>query len=117
MVTFAKKCLKSGRGVLLAMGLLLVLGAFASCVSNAPVLDSTGFPPDSSTYTILGRVSIEGSSKDNGYMKLLQEAQRKYPECDDVVNIVVDAHATFFQKLFGGGNYNLSGVAIDYKDM
>ncbi|MBP5156249.1 MAG: hypothetical protein ILP18_00050 [Treponema sp.] len=117
MVIFAKKLIKSGRGILAAMGLMLVLGLFAACVTNAPVGDSTSFPADSSTYTILGRVSIEGASKANGYMKLLEEAQRKYPNCDDVVNIVVDAHATFFQKMFGGGNYNLSGIAIDYKDM
>ena len=117
MGIFAKKVLKSGRGILAVMGLVLGLGLFASCVTNAPVGDSTSFPADASTYTILGRVSIEGASKSNGYMKLLEEAQRKYPNCDDVVNIVVDAHATFFQKMFGGGNYNLSGIAIDYKDM
>ena len=116
MIAFAKKQLSSGRIALAALVFALVLGVFASCVSNAPVLDSTGFPPDSSTYTILGRISIEGSSKSNGYMKLLEAAQKKYPNCDDVVNIVVDAHASFFQKMFGGGNYNLSGVAIDYKD-
>ena len=117
MVIFAKEFMKSVRGILAAMSLMLVLGLFAACVTNAPVGDSTSFPADASTYTILGRVSIEGASKANGYMKLLEEAQRKYPECDDVVNIVVDAHATFFQKMFGGGNYNLSGIAIDYKDM
>lgn len=116
MVVFSK-LMKSGRGILAAMGLALVLGLSASCVTNAPAHDSTSFPADSSTYTILGRVSIEGASSSNGYMKLLEEAQRKYPECDDVVNIVVDAHASFFQKMFGGGNYNLSGIAIDYKDM
>ena len=117
MVIFAKKLMKSGRAALATAGLLLVLGVFASCVSNAPVQDSTSFPADSSTYKILGRVSIEGVSKENGYMKLLEEAQRKYPDCDDVVNIVVDAHQTFFQKLFHSGNYNLSGIAIDYRDM
>ena len=117
MIVLEKKMLSSGRTALAALGLMLVLGAFTACVTNAPVGDSTSFPADSSTYTILGRVSIEGASKSNGYMKLLEEAQRKYPDCDDVVNIVVDAHATFFQKMFGGGNYNLSGIAIDYKDM
>ncbi len=117
MIIFAKKSMKSGRGILAVMGLSLVLGLFASCVSNTPDHDGTNFPADSSTYTILGRVSIGGTSKANGYIKLLEEAQRKYPECDDVVNIIVDAHQTFFQRLFRTGNYNLSGIAIDYKDM
>ena len=88
----------------------------ASCTTQAPFTDSTHFPADASTYTILGRVSIEGVSQSNGYMKLLEAAKRKYPKCDDVVNIVVDVHANFFQKLFGKANYNLSGIAIDYKD-
>ena len=97
-------------------GAILMIVGFAACTTQAPVADSTSFPADASTYTILGRVSIEGASSSNGYMKLLQAAQNKYPECDDVVNIVVDAHASFFQKLFGKANYNLSGIAIDYKD-
>ena len=100
-----------------AFGAVLMAVAFSACTTQSPFADSTSFPSDSSTYTILGRVSVEGASETNGYMKLLQEAQRKYPECDDVVNIVVDAHATFFQKLFGKANYNLSGIAIDYRQM
>ena len=112
MIGSKRNCL-----VAAVVGALLMVVAFASCTTNAPVADSTGFPSDSSTYTILGRVSVEGASVSNGYMKLLQEAQRQYPECDDVVNIVVDAHASFFQKMFGTANYNLSGIAIDYKDM
>ncbi len=105
---------------LVAAALACVVGLFASCTFVRPDWDSTDFPADSTKYRILGRVSIEGINTENGYMKLLEAAQKKYPDCDDVVNVVVDQRSTFFQRVFapftGGGNYNLSGVAIDYTD-
>lgn len=58
-------------------------------------------------YEVLGRVTIGGGSKQNGYVKLIQEAQKKYPEADDVVNILVD-------RTRDGKRYALTGIAIKY---
>lgn len=58
-------------------------------------------------YEVLGRVTIGGGSKQNGYVKLIQEAQKKYPEADDVVNILVD-------RTWDGKRYALTGIAIKY---
>lgn len=59
-------------------------------------------------YEVLGRVSIGGRSMKNGYLKLIEEAQKQYPEADDVVNILVD-------RTWNGKRYALTGIAIKYK--
>lgn len=81
-----------------------------------PISQNNQFPADGSKYTILGRVSLStnASSKGAAYSLLLAEAKRIYPNCDDVVNIMVDAkRKTILWSI--KDTYEMTGVAIDYK--
>ena len=108
------------RKVVSMIGMLILLISVilvAGCSTTRPVQTTAQFPADGSKYVVLGRVEYAGkaSSSGAGYTKLLEVAKEKYPNADDVVNIVVDAEYT--KGLFGGETINyiiISGVAIDY---
>ncbi|MEL3908230.1 MAG: hypothetical protein P1P64_04355 [Treponemataceae bacterium] len=87
----------------------------ASC-STAPVMADVNFPADGSKYVVLGRVTLEVPSSKSGYVKLLEAAKAQYPNCDDVVNIVVDAKS-YDGLLIKSYKYIMSGVAIDYVEV
>lgn len=100
-------------GLMLAAGIVVCL---AGCMTKTPIQNRASFPPDGSKYVILGRVSvqIDMERKGGGYLSLVEEAQRLYPNADDVVNVVVD----------GKGKHNkppryliMSGIAIDYLEV
>lgn len=112
--------------VFIGLCLLTALFTFTSCQSAATVQkDSIGqIPLSNSNYQILGRLKIveEGSvfvgfgapAKYSVYYKLLEEAQKTYPEADDVVNITVDFEgqtALGFQK----GTFTTTAIVIKYK--
>ncbi|MBR4791494.1 MAG: hypothetical protein IK024_11435 [Treponema sp.] len=100
--------------------------AFTSCQSSATVQkDSVGqIPLSNSNYEILGRLKVVEENtvfigfgaplKYSVYYKLLEEAQKTYPEADDVVNITVDFEgqtALGFQK----GTFTTTAIIIKYK--
>ena len=96
-----------------------VLAFFASvimgCMSMVPISEHSTFPADGSKYRVLGRVTVNTTKTRSGYTRLIEEAQKKYPNADDVVNIVVDSkQSSFFFGLFKSNTYIMSGVAIDY---
>ena len=104
------------------IGLLVVLLSFVlvvSCSTMQPVLTTAQFPADGSKYVVLGRVEYKGKSSGSGagYTKLLEIARQKYPNADDVVNIVMDVK--YKHGLFGSSVQYIiiSGVAIDYLDV
>jgi len=117
MVKMKQKKIVSMIGMLiLLISVILVTG----CSSMRPVGTTAQFPADGSKYVILGRVEYQGklSSSGAGYTKLLEVAKAKYPNADDVVNIVMDAKYT--KGLFGGATMDyiiISGVAIDYLEV
>ena len=90
-----------------------------SCSSMRPIQTTAQFPADGAKYVILGRVEYKGklSGSGAGYTKLLEAAKTKYPNADDVVNIVVDAKCT--TTLFGTKYHYviMSGIAIDYLEV
>ena len=106
---------------MIGMLILLVSVIFvAGCSTFRPVETTAQFPADGSKYVILGRVEYAGklSSAGAGYTKLLEIAKAKYPNADDVVNIVMDAK--YKKGFFGGVTMKyiiISGVAIDYLEV
>lgn len=92
------------------MVIAVSLLAMSGCKMTTPVVSNTAFPADASTYEILGRVEMEVPKAKAGYTKLLDYAKRKYPQTDDVVNIMVDAAENAFTS-----TYIMSGIAIRYK--
>ena len=102
------------------LGVLVSVVLVVSCSTVRPVHASAQFPADGSKYVVLGRVQYKGrlDGAGAGYTKLLEVAKAKYPNADDVVNIVMDAKYT--KGLFGGATMDyiiISGVAIDYLEV
>ena len=87
------------------LGLLLFVLTGAGCMTT-PQISQPVFPIGI-RYEVLGRVTIGGGSEQNGYIKLIEEAEKKYPESDDVVNIQVD-------RTRDGKRFALTGIAIKY---
>ena len=87
------------------LGLLLFVLTGAGCMTT-PQISQPVFPIGI-RYEVLGRVTIGGGSKQNGYTKLIEEAEKKYPQSDDVVNIQVD-------RTRDGKRFALTGIAIKY---
>ena len=96
------------------LGVLVVVLSLTACTSMSPVEANTAFPADGK-YEILGRVSISTKQSSSGYTKLLAEAQRLYPETDDIVNIMVDAKVTNFLFIFNFYKYEMTAIAVDYQ--
>lgn len=84
-----------------AASLLLV-----SCTTTQPLQATNSFPAGEN-YKILGRVTLKASSSRSGYIKLLEAAQKKFPECDDIVNIMIDSR---------NDDVVMTAIAIDYTD-
>ncbi len=92
---------------------LLVVLMLVSCTSTVPISSNNNFPGDG-RYEILGRVSIETLQSQSGYMLLLEEAKKQYPNADDIVNIMVDAKKTTFFFIFDMYTYKMTALAIKY---
>lgn len=90
---------------------LLVLGAAAvlacasltGCASSALVMTSTEV---SSKATVLGTVTLK--TNNYSYTELLKEAQKQYPDCQDVVHVQCD------EKSGLGKKYIMYGIAVRY---
>ncbi|NLK46639.1 MAG: hypothetical protein GX297_08325 [Treponema sp.] len=97
--------------ILIVLFLVLATSTLiTSCKSTGPVTSSTAFPENC---TILGRVTIKTDSEKSGYFILLEEAKRKFPGTDDVVNIIVDVERTNY-FIFYKTQYKMSGIAIRF---
>ena len=89
-----------------------VLGAaiaLAGCASYTP-LQSNGATVTNSV-EVLGRITVERETDESGYTILLEEALKKYPDADDVANVVVDG-----KKQFGEKRYVMTALAVKYKN-
>lgn len=96
-----------------AASALVVLAT--ACTSVSPVVDHAQFPGDASTYSVLGRVTVKSNTAKSGYIKLLDEAKAQYPAADDVVNVKMDRKMVWFLCFPIADNYEMTGIAIDYK--
>lgn len=85
---------------------VLVLSSFVGCVT--PMIKESGFPRGIE-YEVLGRVTISNAGFQNGYLKLIKQAKKDFPNSDDVVNVYVDRGTSIF-------NYRLTGIVIKYKN-
>jgi hypothetical protein len=103
--------------------LLLVMGCTSTKVTAtvAPLVYTNN---ESTKFTILGEIRYE--SKDRvGYTELLRAARNLYPDCDYVIDIMVDQKTvtttkmtTFFfrksQSVDVAATYTMRGTAIKY---
>ena len=106
--------MKKGVGLLLSM--LILAATLTGCISMTPLGDTGKFPNDSQSYEVLGRVEAKGYDcfflpPKSNYNRLYAEAKEKYPECDDVVNVKIDARVFYYFIRV----YDMSGIAIIYK--
>ena len=83
---------------------------FTSCISTTSPLVYTDNP--GKDFIVLGEVSY--SSNVNGYMALLAAAKKKYPNCDYVIDIMIDRQTTLILFIFSRDNYVMRGTAIRY---
>jgi hypothetical protein len=68
-------------------------------------------------FTILGEVtydsSVMGVTQKNGFRALLQVAKNQYPDCDYVIDVMIDKQTTIF-LFFIFTNFTMRGTAIKY---
>jgi hypothetical protein len=130
MILFGGVWMKKRKTVALLAALVAVL-VLAGCTTVStrtvtnPLAAYVSFPADG-PYVILGRVEYTTAQGEDGYLRLLEEAQRLYPEADDVVNILVDASDTYkiVTDEFTGEEtvtkinsvYTMSAIAIAYTE-
>jgi len=98
------------------LGLLIVL-----CVVGILILGCTSLTAplqytnnENISYVILGEVTYEGSEH-VGYTDLLKAAKAKYPDCNYVVDVMVDVKRV---AIFGwpiSQTYYMRGTAVKYK--
>ena len=98
--------------------LLISIMVVTGCSSMRPIQTTAQFPADGSKYVILGRVKYEGKMPRDGagYTKLLEVAKEKYPNTDDVVNIIMDERFSY-PHIYGitpTTHIIMSGIAIQY---
>ena len=94
----------------------VISGLLVGCTSITPVMANGDFPAEGD-YAILGRVMVVSETSKSGYSQLLEEAKELYPDCDDVLNIILDTKQTSFLFFRSKPKYIMSGIAVDYLDM
>lgn len=96
----------------LAISLLaaLLLSACAQSIISKPMPNNTF--PASGKYKILGRVTIKVDTDESGYLELLKACMDEFPDCDDIVNIMVD-----FKEGVLSDHYTMTAIAVDYPEM
>ena len=91
---------------------LLVLGC--KTMITAPFVYTNN---ESSKFEILGEIRYESSDR-NGYTEMLAAARKLYPDCDYVIDIMIDCKTVttilFFWKVGQVQTYKMSGTAIKY---
>ncbi|MDR0487502.1 MAG: hypothetical protein LBG91_04575 [Treponema sp.] len=104
------------------LGILVMLLVFGmtvvGCTTTVPVLYTDN---PNKEFTILGEVTYEGYVNQwtgrisFGYIELLKAAKAKYPDCDYVIDIMIDAKETLSFFVFLKTGYSMRGTAIKYK--
>ena len=80
---------------------------FAGCSTIIPMQGNNVLATDN--FEVLGRITIHSESHEAGFIALMDEAKRQYPEADDIINILVDGKKSFFST-----EYIMSAVVIKY---
>ncbi|MDR0568096.1 MAG: hypothetical protein LBG87_02695 [Spirochaetaceae bacterium] len=93
----------------LGLGVILLVLTVCGCTSTSPVLYTDNPKKD---FTILGEVAYE-SKKRTGFQELLNAAKKQYPNCDYVIDVMVDKKRTVF-LFFVSNSYTMRGTAIQY---
>lgn len=88
----------------------LLLSACAQSIISKPVPNNQF--PASGQYKILGRVTIKVDTDESGYLELLKACMDEFPECDDIVNIMVD-----YKEGALNDKYIMTAIAVDYPEM
>ena len=108
----AKKSLRLGM-----LALVMVLGIFLSgCSTTTPVFYSNN---SNYEFEILGEVKYDSSmifpgTQKNGFTALLAAAKKQYPDCDYVIDVMVDHKLTRLLFVFTFENFTMRGTAIKY---
>ena len=95
--------------IIFFMALVLSVSLFVACSSTSigwSELPATTQIVQGKEYTVLGRVTEKFDEDHYGYTVLLQAAQKKYPDCVDIVNIFID--------VTDDDEYIMSALAIKY---
>ena len=95
----------------LILGLLVVATVLIATSCTTTQFENTVLPAaeqivQGQKYTVLGRVTVTLSGSKFGYTNLFEEAKAKYPDCQDIVNVLVDKKSN--------GKYVMSALAIKY---
>ncbi len=80
---------------------------FSGCTT--PIKGSDVVVTAHTNFEVLGRVTMEARKDQSGYTMLMDEAKRRYPDADDIINILVDE-----KKGVIGDYYIMSAVVIKY---
>lgn len=106
-----------------ALFIIVLLLGLVGCTSVPPTLQTPLAPKD---YTVLGRVSVSTTnfsilgigfnSGREGYNKLYKEAEKKYKNFDEIVNIYTDDSYMNIYLFFGKNTRTISGLVIKYKN-
>jgi hypothetical protein len=92
------------------LGIAFLVVFFSGCTSTAPVFYSNNSQQE---FTILGEVTYESGHK-AGFQELLKAARAKYPNCDYVIDVMIDSKTSVF--LWSTSHtYTMRGTAIQYK--
>ena len=98
--------------ILVCTGSVFIFG----CKTTSPVFYSFS---EATPYTILGEVSysstedILSQNKGAGYANLLLAARARYPDCDYVIDVMVDKRETNY-LIVRSIVYTMRGMAIKY---
>jgi len=91
---------------------LLVLGC--KTTSTVPVVYTNN---ESTKFVILGEIRYESADR-TGYAELLRAARNLYPDCDYVIDIMIDQKTVrtyfFFWKVGEAVTHTMRGTAIKY---
>jgi hypothetical protein len=97
-----------------AIACLMLLGCASTSVVS-PLIYTDNANKD---FTILGEISYEVANL-GGYTDLLSAAKKKYPDCDYVIDVMIDKKATTSWAPFGGSEtsitYLVRATVIKYK--
>jgi len=104
--------------------LVLVLAACVFIIGCKTTAPSFYYNDESKNYTILGEVAISeddalsvanvtSTKKGLGFIDLLAAAKAKYPDCDYVIDVMVDVSVTNY-LIIKIPTYKMRGTAIKY---
>ena len=110
------------KNLLLGMLVLVMMAGmfFTGCSTTNPVFYSNNSHTD---FEILGEVTYDSDmalpgtniGQKNGFTALLAVAKQKYPDCDYVIDVMIDHKLTTLLLFFSFENYIMRGTAIKYK--